>query len=107
MLKLLDFPFLPFDAQASIQVLSAAYLFWPAQADDGRQVNVYVRLTALEDALGIVGDRPGRDLNDVLRESLLKHRQRIEEVANGLYEAGATEKIFLEALDFRSTSGQV
>jgi hypothetical protein len=105
MLKLLDFPFLPFDAQASIQVLSAAYLFWPAQADDGQQVNVYVRLTALEDALGIVGDRPGRDLNDVLRESLLKHRQRIEEAANGLYEAGATEKIFLEAPDFRNTSG--
>lgn len=103
MLKLSDFPFLPFDPRASIQVLSAAYLFWPAEADDGGQVSVYIRLTALENVLGIVGDRPGRDLNDVLRESLLKHRQRIEEAANGLYEAGATEKIFLEAPDFRTT----
>lgn len=87
-------------------MLSAPYLFWPARGDDGNQVNVYVRLTALEDALGIVGDRPEREfLSDVLRESLLKHRSRIEDAANRLYSAGATEKIFLEAADFRPTSG--
>ena len=31
MLKLLDFPFAPSDAQASIYVLAAPYLFWPAR----------------------------------------------------------------------------
>jgi len=101
MLKLLDFPFLPFDAQASIQVLAAPYLFWPARADDGTDINVYIRLSALEDVLGIVGDRPGRDLSDVVRASLLHHRERIEGAANGLYEPGGSDKIFLEAPDFR------
>jgi hypothetical protein len=79
MLKLLDFPFRPFDAEASIRVLAAPYLFWPAQADDGADVSVYVRLSALDEVLGIVGDRPDRDPRDILRESLLKHRRRIEE----------------------------
>ena len=101
MLKLMDFPFRPFDAQASIHVLAAPYLFWPARGDDGADVSVYVRLSAVEDVLGIVGDRPDKDPRDILRESLLKHRRRIEEVANRLYEAGATEKIFLEPSDFR------
>jgi hypothetical protein len=99
-LKLLDFPFPSFDAKASIRVLSAPYLFWPSQADDGSQIKVYVRLSALEDVLGIVEDLPGRDLSVALRESLLKHRRRIEEAANRLYEAGAVKKIFLEAADF-------
>ena len=101
MLKLVDFPFRPFDAQASIHVLAAPYLFWPARADDGADVSVYVRLSALEDVLGIVGDRPDRDPRDILRESLLTHRRRIEEAANRLYAAGATAKIFLEPSDFR------
>ena len=101
MLKLVDFPFRPFDAQASIHVLAAPYLFWPARADDGADVSVYVRLSALEEVLGIVGDRPERDVRDVLRDSLLKHRQRIEEVANSLHAAGATAKVSLEPSDFR------
>ena len=101
MLKLIDFPFRPRDAQASIHVLAAPYLFWPALADDGTEVSVYVRLSALEDVLGIVGDRPDRDPRDILRESLLKHRRRIEEAANRLHAAGASVKIFLEPSDFR------
>jgi hypothetical protein len=101
MLKLVDFPFHPRDAQASIHVLSIPYLFWPALADDGREVSVYVRLSALENVLGIVGDHEDRDPRDILRESLLNHRQRIEEAANGLHAAGATAKFFLEPSDFR------
>ena len=101
MLKLLDFPFVPTDDQASIHVLAAPYLFWPARSDDGVEVSVYVRVSALEEVLGIEGVRPERDLSNVLRESLLNHRRRIEEAANRLYEAGATEKIFLEGPDFR------
>jgi hypothetical protein len=101
MLKLLNFHFRPLDAQASIHVLAAPYLYWPARADDGEKVSVYVRLSALEDVLGIVGDRPGRDPRDILRESLLKHRRRIEEAANRLHVGGATAKIFLEPSDFR------
>jgi hypothetical protein len=101
MLKLVDFPFRPSDAQASIHVLSAPYLFWPARADDGAGVSVYVRLSALEEVLGIVGDHPDRDPRDILRESLLTHRHRIEEAANRLHAAGATAKIFLEPSDFR------
>ena len=58
MLKLLDFPFRPFDAEASIHVLAVPYLFWPARDDDGADVSVYVRPSALEEVLGIVGDRP-------------------------------------------------
>jgi hypothetical protein len=100
MLKLLHFPFPPSDARASIHVLAAPYLFWPAQADDGADVSIYVRLSAVENVLGIVGDRPGRDPRDILRQSLLKHRRRIEEAANRLYAAGATAKIFLEPGDF-------
>ena len=101
MLKLMDFPFRPNDVQASIHVLSVPYLFWPARAEDGTEVSVYVRLSALEDVLGIVGDRPDRDPRDILRESLLKHRRRIEEAANRLHTAGATVKVFLEPSDFR------
>ena len=101
MLKLLDFPFRAFDAQASINVLAAPYLFWPARADDGAEVKVYVRLSALEEALGIVGDRADRDPREILRESLLQHRRRIEEAANRLHAAGASAKIFLEPSDFR------
>jgi hypothetical protein len=47
MLKLVDFPFRPSDARASIHVLLAPYLYWPARADDGADVSVYVRLSAL------------------------------------------------------------
>ena len=101
MLMLLDFRFPPSDARASIHVLAAPYLFWPARFDHAVDVSVYVRLSALEDVLGIVGDDPGKDLSDVVRETLLKHRQRIERVANGLYDAGGTGKIFIEATDFR------
>ena len=101
MLKLMNFPFGAIDDQASIHVLAAPYLFWPARADDGADVSVYVRLTALEDVLGIIGDRPDRDPREILRESLLKHRRRIEEAANRLHAAGATAKIFLEPSDFR------
>jgi hypothetical protein len=80
---------------------SPPYLFWPARAGDGADVSVFVRLSALEEVLGIVGDRPGRDPRVILRESLLRHRRRIEEAANNLHEAGATVKIFLEPSDFR------
>jgi len=48
MLKLLDFPFRPVGDQAAIHVLAAPYLFWPAQADDGADVSVFVRLSTLE-----------------------------------------------------------
>ena len=96
MLKLVDFPFRPSDAQASIHVLAVPYLFWPARTDDGADVSVYVRLSALEEVLGIVGDHPDRDPRDILRESLLTHRRRIEEAANRLHAAGATGKVFLE-----------
>ena len=61
MLTLMDFPFRAVDDQASIHVLSAPYLFWPARADDGEDVKVYVRLSVLEEALGIVGVRMGSE----------------------------------------------
>jgi hypothetical protein len=101
MLKLMDFPFAPSNSRATMRMLAAEYMFWPARGDDGADVAVFVRRKVLEDVLGLVDERPGRERTDILRDTLLKHRRRIEEAANVLYlPDGQTPNIFLEPIDF-------
>ena len=72
-----DFPFEPYDAQATYADVTGCYAVWPAEGRDGRTVAVRFKLTLLQDQFGLKGAS-----GDAIRACLFHNRAELQRLAN-------------------------